>query len=436
MNAASARAVVASVGCCWLCLGLAAPPLAATTPDTARTPLFEPGQEYHVLTDNRAIGTQSFNLFVPRDYTNDREWPVIFRFKGRGDRYNPIICRSGRSNICDRGAVVVGMGYFPQPKGTVPHAQFRTYIALELKSMQEAKRLIAKYLRVDDERLFISGSSAGGWLATNLLEYRAQVWAGAMVFVAGRHASAAVLTNQASVRAFEGLPVFFGSTLPGASHGGNYPWAVKGAALYEQRGAIVTFQIYDDDWLVHCPLLRDWNRDFVLTGKNDSIARKRAKWQKLVREAQLEIDNPRTIKEQIAKQFEKQPDQLTTADLRAVQELSLIGQRVTDLSYLAQLPNLQSLDISFTYVDHVEPLRRCQHLRTLDISDTHIKDLAPLKGLPQLKTLRLWNLWLDRAHINRLKEHLPHLKVIDYQWDLYEKDPIGRILPRRKVKLN
>ena len=424
------------MGFCWLCLVLAAPLLAASAPEAAQTPLFEPGREYHILTDNGAIATRSFNLFVPRDYADDRAWPVIFRFKGRGEKYNPIICRGGRSNICDRGAIVVGMGYFPEPGGRVAPAEFRTYIARELKSIQQAKRLISKHLRVDEKRLFLSGSSAGGWLTTYLLEYRAQVWAGAMVFVAGRHASADVLTNQASVQAFQDLPVFFGSTLPGASHGENYPWALQAAALYEQRGAVVTFQIYDDDWLVHCPLLRDWNRDFVLTGKNDSIAEKRAKWQKLVREAQIPIDNPRTIRARIAQQLGLQPGQLTDSDLRCVTKLSLMGRRVTDASYLANLPNLQSLDLSFTYIESVEPLLACQHLRTLDISDTHVEDLTPLQALPHLKTLRLWNLWLDRQHIDHLQATLPNLKIIDYQWHLYEKDPLGRVLPQRKVKLN
>jgi Leucine-rich repeat (LRR) protein len=187
---------------------------------------------------------------------------------------------------------------------------------------------------------------------------------------------------------------------------------------------------------VHCPLLRDWNRDFVLTGKTDTLAQKRAKWQRLVREAQLPIDNPGTIQARIARQLGLQPDQLTGADLHSVKELSLMGRRVTDTSYLAQLPHLESLDLSFTYVESVEPLLACQQLHTLDISDTHIEDIAPLKNLPHLKTLRLWNLWLERQHIDRLQAHLPHLKIIDYQWDLYEKDPIGRVLPKRRVKLD
>lgn len=28
------------------------------------------------------------------------------------------------------------------------------------------------------------------------------------------------------------------------------------------------------------------------------------------------------------------------------------------------------------------------------------------------------------------------LKVVDYQWDLYEKDSIDRVVPKLKIKLN
>ena len=77
----------------------------------AKKLIFEPGREYHVTTDNEAIGTKSFNVYVPLDYTEDRTWPVIFLYKGRGKKYNPIVCRSAREFTCDRGAVVIGMGY-------------------------------------------------------------------------------------------------------------------------------------------------------------------------------------------------------------------------------------------------------------------------------------------------------------------------------------
>jgi len=311
------------------------------------------------------------------------------------------------------------------------------YLRCEIRSIDAVKKLISKHLRVDTDRLFISGSSAGGWLASHLLEYRAQPWAGAMIFVAGRHATADVLTNRHSVRAFRDMPIFFGSSLPGSSHGANHQWAVKGAAVYQRRGAIVTFQVYrKTGWLVCSPLLRDWVRAYVLDDKTDTPAEKRAKWNRLTRKMPEEIDSTALIKAQIAKVLGKRPSQLTDADLLLVKELSLMGQYVSNISYLERLSNLESLDISFTYVDSVAPLLRCRNLQTLDISDTAIKSLSFLKNLPKLDTLSMWNLWLDRSQIDELKGHLPNLNVVDYQWDLYEKDSIGRVLPKLRVEID
>jgi len=419
------------------CMCLTGSTRAGEAVGTTEKPLFEPGKEYHVFTDNEAIGTQRFNVYVPRDYNDDREWPVIFRFKGRGDKYNPIICRGGRSATCDRGAIVIGMGYLKSGRKRMTGVEYRRSIRDEQRSINEATRLVSKHLRIDNKRLFLAGSSAGGWLATNLLELNAKVWAGAMVFVAGRNQSADLLTNRQSTKAFYGLPVIFVSSLPGDSHGGNYPYAVKGAEIYERRGAIVTFQIIKKgEWTICSPVLRDWVRAYVLSGKDDSAADKFMKWRQLTRKMPKEIDSTEIIKKQISQQTGKSPDQLTNADLMKIEELSLMGQYVSDISYLSHLNNLRSLDISFTYVDTVEPLLRCNTLQKLDISDTHIKDITPLKDLPNLDTLRMWNLWLDRSQVDELKDNLPDLNVVDYQWDLYEKDSIDRVVPKLKVTLN
>jgi hypothetical protein len=288
----------------------------------------------------------------------------------------------------------------------------------------------------DNDRLFISGACAGGWLASLLLEYRSQFWAGALIFVAGRHRSASILTNQDSVRAFQGMPVFFGSSLPGTSHGVNYKWARSGQELYKQRGAVVSFEIYEREWLVCSPLLRDWTAAFILGDKTDSIREKIAKRRRLTRTKLGKIDSTEIIKKQIAKQLNKQADQLTKNDLIEIEELSLMGEDVSDITYITNLTNLESLDISFTYVDNVEPLLNCKSLQKLNISGTRVKNIIPLKNLPQLDSVSMWNLWLDRKEINELKENLPNLKITDYQWDLYETDSIGRVRPKLRVKLN
>lgn len=435
MNFPGTRTVFLRIGCCWFCLCLTGAIQAAETARATETPIFEPGREYHVKTDNEAVGTGCFNVWVPIDYTEDRTWPVIFLYKGRGEIYNPIVCRSARMITCDRGAIVVGMGYLEYDMKKMTPAQFIDYIGRELKSIYEAKELISRHLRVDNDRLFVSGVSAGGWLASLLLEYRAQFWAGALIFVAGRHQSASLLTNQDSVRAFRGMPAYFGSSLPPAPHGVNHKWARMGQRLYTQRGAIVSFEIYEDEGAPCSALLRDWTRAFILGNKTDSIREKTAKRSQLTRAKLQDIDSTEIIKEQVAKQLSKPTDQITKDDLAGIKELSLMGENVSDIAYIENLPNLMSLDISFTYVDNVEPLLNCGNLRKLNISGTLIKNVVPLKNLPQLDSLSMWNLWLDREQIDALKETLPNLKIKDYPWDLYEKDSIGRVVPKLKVEI-
>ncbi len=374
---------------------------------------------------------------MPLDYTDDRDWPVIFRYMARADKYNPVLCREPRMMTCDRGAIVVGMGYLKIKSGIkkMTISEYRNSIKQELKSIFEAKKLISKHLRLDNNRLFISGSSAGGWLASNLLEYRSQPWAGALIFGAGRDPDASLLTNKDSLSSFKGMPIFFGSS-PEGSHGPNHKWALRAAAIYELRGAIVTFETYGRDDPRCSPLLRDWTRAYILADKTDFTRDSIAQARQFTRKLPNEINSTEIINKQIAQKLDKQPGQLAKSDLTEIKELSLMGENVSDITYITNLINLQSLDISFTYVDNIEPLLNCKTLQKLNISGTHIKNIKPLKNLPQLNSLSMWNLWLDREQINELKENLPNLKITDYQWDLYERDSIGRILPKLTVKIN
>ncbi len=436
MSFSRAKIVTLGIEFCYLYLFLAGPVLAAEVAGTTDAPILEPGKEYHIKTDNEAIGTKSFNVYVPLDYNESRSWPVVFRYKGRDEKYNPVICRAARLMTCDRGAIIVGMGYLKYGEKTTTASEFQDSIKQELNSIVEVKKLLSKHLNIDNDRLFVSGSSAGGWLVSSLLEYKAQPWAGALIFVAGRHPSAAALTNPKSSRAFRGMPIFIGSTLPGDHHGANYKWAMKAKNLYKTRGAIVTFETYDHNAFAHSPLLRDWVRAYIIDSKTDSVREKIAKARKFNRAKPAKINSAKIIKTQIAERLNIPFRKLSRSDLTGITQLSLMGENVSDITYLANFTSLEALDISFTYVDNLEPLLNCKNLRTLNISGTHIEDITPLKNLPRLESLSMWNLWLDRRQINELKQNLPNLKIKDYQWDLYETDSIGRILPKLTVNLN
>ncbi|MCW5981554.1 MAG: hypothetical protein KIT09_25945 [Bryobacteraceae bacterium] len=63
------------------------------------------------------------------------------------------------------------------------------------------------------------------------------------------------------------------------------------------------------------------------------------------------------------------------------------NRRLADLSPLASLANLQSLDISETQVADLAPLAGLFRLRSLDVSQTQVAELAPLAGLSRLQSL-------------------------------------------------
>ncbi len=408
------------------------PGLAVEVVGAKETLRFLPGLEYRVETDNEAIGSKCFNLFVPLDYTDDRDWPVIFLFKGL---FSPTILSSMRWTTCDRGAILVGMGYVEiiRKEQRMTSGQFVAHIKREIESIQAVKTCLRKYLRIDKDRMFITGASAGGWHTSLLLECRAQLWAGAMIFAAGRHRSAVALTNDYSSFAFRNMPIYFGSS-PQGSHGGNHPSALQAAQLYRQRGALVIFDTIDKR--INTPLRREWARTYMLDPVTGSTRSHKTRFTPIEPVELSEKTSTTIIKDAIAKQLNKPVDQLTGEDLAGVKALCLTGQYVSDLSYIRELRNLESLDVSFTFIDDIEPLLACQQLQTLNISGTGVKDIGSLKGLPNLRHLSMWHIWVERDQIDTLKGRLPSLSIKDFQWDLYEKDATGLVVPKLKVRID
>jgi len=43
---------------------------------------------------------------------------------------------------------------------------------------------------------------------------------------------------------------------------------------------------------------------------------------------------------------------------------------------------------------------------------------------------------MDRWQLDELKRNLPNLKIMDYQWDIYETNSIGRVLLKLRITLN
>jgi hypothetical protein len=55
---------------------------AADRPNKTDEPEFVPGREVRVDVDNKHIGGDHFKVYIPCDYTDEHDWPVIFLYHG------------------------------------------------------------------------------------------------------------------------------------------------------------------------------------------------------------------------------------------------------------------------------------------------------------------------------------------------------------------
>ncbi|MDC0711754.1 leucine-rich repeat domain-containing protein [Stigmatella sp. ncwal1] len=77
------------------------------------------------------------------------------------------------------------------------------------------------------------------------------------------------------------------------------------------------------------------------------------------------------------------------ASLQGLRSLNLSGSQVSDLSPLASLQGLQSLNLSGSQVSDLSPLASLQGLRSLNLSGSQVSDLSPLASLQGLQSLNL-----------------------------------------------
>jgi hypothetical protein len=78
--------------------------------------------------------------------------------------------------------------------------------------------------------------------------------------------------------------------------------------------------------------------------------------------------------------------------LAEVHNLSLWGQRLSDVSIVARLPNVETIALSVNEVDSLEPFSHCPKLRELFLRKNKIGKLSELEYLKGLTELRV--LWL------------------------------------------
>jgi len=220
---------------CLLCFCISALLFAADKSKKTEIPKFAPGEEIRVDVDNKYIGGDRYLVYVPSDYTDDANWPVIFVYHGMDAQPTTWPFRQATRG---KGFIIIGMGYVPQENSKMTKGQYIEYMGRERRSVLEVKRQVSKELRIDENRLFVGGFSMGGWHSSAMIESSPKVWAGAVIFAAGRSRSVELISTAVGKRALQDKPIYIGAGEKDA----NLRSAKKAAEYYKQLGAKVTFE--------------------------------------------------------------------------------------------------------------------------------------------------------------------------------------------------
>jgi Leucine-rich repeat (LRR) protein len=91
---------------------------------------------------------------------------------------------------------------------------------------------------------------------------------------------------------------------------------------------------------------------------------------------------------------------------------------IRDVSFLRELPDIKSLDLSSTYVADIRPLTHCKGLQDLRIEkNPNITDISPLKNCKELRFLSLKSSYRI-TDFSPLKE-CPALQFVQLRVDQY-----------------
>jgi Leucine-rich repeat (LRR) protein len=162
------------------------------------------------------------------------------------------------------------------------------------------------------------------------------------------------------------------------------------------------------------------------------------------------------VRKAIAGMLNKKPDELTTEDYEKTTVFVLSGTKVSDLTPIKELKNLQELylvkgevsdltprvkglnglqglNLNWTSADltpikelknlrvlyllntkvsDVTPIKELKWLNGLDLSGTAVSDLTPLKELNKLQVLWLSGTAVSNEQLAELEKALPKLKII------------------------
>ena len=180
----------------------------------------EPGKIVKI-DDPKTGGWEYWTLYVPKDYTPDRTWPIIYCYHGMDQEAKVWPFRELTGGV---GYIVVGMEYLNRTVGG-PRAD------KELANLKRIHGLLAKRLKINDKLQLIGGFSQGGWETAHIAEVEPKLFAGMIITGAGRN-------NSGKAPQVRGLNIFIGV----GEKDGNRAAAEEAAGFYRKKGAKVTLE--------------------------------------------------------------------------------------------------------------------------------------------------------------------------------------------------
>jgi predicted esterase len=197
-----------------------ADPAGGVAPEQAT---FTPGKETKIL-DPQTGGVGYYVVWVPKDYTPDREWPTIFCYHGKDQ--NPKSWPF--KELTDgQGYIVVGMEYLKRGIGEQDPPT-------DVENLKRILKYVQSKLKVNQKLVFMGGFSQGGWQTSAFSNLYIDHLAGLVILGAGGSPNG----EAAKETKLKGKPVFVG-----VGESDEYNKNARDAqTAYANKGAEVTFE--------------------------------------------------------------------------------------------------------------------------------------------------------------------------------------------------
>jgi dienelactone hydrolase len=226
-------------------------------------PSFAPGKEALLQFDTQAINCKCI-VYVPVDYNDDCNWPVLFFYHGKGA---PLSAEQIKIATQGKNFVIVCMEFAPTTAETMNPGQYRLYLQREIKNLAFVRHYLQTWLKIDPKMTVLSGFSRGGGLAADILNFRPLI-AAAMVDIGAGYQEWLMKDAPSLV----GKYVYIGA----GETDENLLAAKKAIKYFANQGAEVTYEIYlgvGHKFKADSPKLQNWLSD--LRKKLDSSAAKK-----------------------------------------------------------------------------------------------------------------------------------------------------------------